>query len=115
MAGGGGRLAGRGRRGAEAPLLDERRGLYSGISTITAASTRAKLLLRVTDFRTFRATPAELLHRAREGGVFYGGLILAVLVSLWYIRRVGLPLWTTCDVFAPGIALGPRSPRGTLR
>jgi phosphatidylglycerol:prolipoprotein diacylglycerol transferase len=23
-----------------------------------------------------------------------------------YIRRIGLPLWTTCDVFAPGIALG---------
>jgi phosphatidylglycerol:prolipoprotein diacylglycerol transferase len=38
--------------------------------------------------------------------VFYGGLILAVVVALWYIRRVGLPLWTTCDVFAPGIALG---------
>jgi phosphatidylglycerol:prolipoprotein diacylglycerol transferase len=29
-----------------------------------------------------------------------------VLVAIWYIRRVGLPLWTTCDVFAPGIALG---------
>ena len=38
--------------------------------------------------------------------MFYGGLILAVVVALWYIRRVGLPLWTTCDVFAPGIALG---------
>jgi phosphatidylglycerol:prolipoprotein diacylglycerol transferase len=38
--------------------------------------------------------------------VFYGGLILAVIVALWYIRRAGLPLWTTCDVFAPGIALG---------
>jgi phosphatidylglycerol:prolipoprotein diacylglycerol transferase len=31
---------------------------------------------------------------------------MAVVVALWYIRRVGLPLWTTCDVFAPGIALG---------
>jgi len=29
-----------------------------------------------------------------------------VAVALWYIRRIGLPLWTTCDVFAPGIALG---------
>ena len=38
--------------------------------------------------------------------MFYGGLIVAVLVAVWYIRRVGLPLWTTCDVFAPGIALG---------
>ena len=38
--------------------------------------------------------------------MFYGGLIVAVVVALWYIRRIGLPLWTTCDVFAPGIALG---------
>ena len=38
--------------------------------------------------------------------MFYGGLILAVVVALVYIRRIGLPLWTTTDVFAPGIALG---------
>ena len=38
--------------------------------------------------------------------MFYGGLILAVAVALFYIRRVRLPLWTTTDVFAPGIALG---------
>ena len=38
--------------------------------------------------------------------MFYGGLILAVSVALWYIRKIGLPLWTTTDVFAPGIALG---------
>jgi len=47
-----------------------------------------------------------LLTLARSGGVFYGGLILAVIVALWYIVKAGLPLWTTCDVFAPGIALG---------
>jgi phosphatidylglycerol:prolipoprotein diacylglycerol transferase len=66
----------------------------------------AKLLLLVTDYKTFSADPRELLTLARSGGVFYGGLILAVAVALWYIRRIGLPLWTTCDVFAPGIALG---------
>ena len=38
--------------------------------------------------------------------MFYGGLILAVLVAFWYMRRHRLPLWQTCDVFAPGIALG---------
>jgi phosphatidylglycerol:prolipoprotein diacylglycerol transferase len=38
--------------------------------------------------------------------VFYGGLILAVLVSLWYLQRHKLPLWSMCDIFAPAIALG---------
>src|SRR5216110_46581 len=86
--------------------LDSARVLDLGIYIIISALIGAKLLLLVTDFRTFRADPRELLTLARSGGVFYGGLILAVAVALWYIRRVGLPLWTTCDVFAPGIALG---------
>lgn len=86
--------------------LDGARVLDLGIYIIIAALVGAKLLLLVTDFRTFRNDPRELLTLARSGGVFYGGLILAVLVALWYIRRAGLPLWTTCDVFAPGIALG---------
>jgi phosphatidylglycerol:prolipoprotein diacylglycerol transferase len=91
---------------AKARGLDHTRVLDLGIYIIISALIGAKLLLLVTDFRTFRADPGELLTLARSGGVFYGGLILAVVVALWYIRRVGLPLWTTCDVFAPGIALG---------
>jgi phosphatidylglycerol---prolipoprotein diacylglyceryl transferase len=86
--------------------LDPNRVLDLGIYIIISALIGAKLLLLVTDFRTFRADPRELLTLLRSGGVFYGGLILAVTVALLYIRRVGLPLWTTCDVFAPGIALG---------
>lgn len=86
--------------------LDANRVLDLGIYIIISALVGAKLLLLVTDWSSFRADPRELLTLARSGGVFYGGLILAVLVALWYIRHVGLPLWTTCDVFAPGIALG---------
>jgi phosphatidylglycerol:prolipoprotein diacylglycerol transferase len=86
--------------------LDSARILDLGIYIIIAALVGAKLLLLVTDFRTFAGDPRELLMLARSGGVFYGGLILAVAVALWYIRRIGLPLWTTCDAFAPGIALG---------
>src|SRR6202521_4178843 len=91
---------------AQARGLDAARVLDLGIYIIISALIGAKLLLLATDFRTFRNDPQELLTLARSGGVFYGGLILAVIVALWYIRRVGLPLWTTCDVFAPGIALG---------
>jgi phosphatidylglycerol:prolipoprotein diacylglycerol transferase len=91
---------------ANARGLDAARVLDLGIYIIISALVGAKLLLLVTDFQTFKSDPRELLTLARSGGVFYGGLILAVLVALWYIRRAGLPLWTTCDVFAPGIALG---------
>jgi phosphatidylglycerol:prolipoprotein diacylglycerol transferase len=86
--------------------LDEKRVLDLGIYIIIAALVGAKLLLVITDFGTFRASPADLLSLARSGGVFYGGLITAVGVAFWYIHRHGMPFWTTCDAFAPGIALG---------
>src|SRR5713101_47491 len=91
---------------AKARGLDSARVLDLGIYIIISALIGAKLLLLVTDFQSFKNDPRELLTLARSGGVFYGGLILAVTVALWYIQRIGLPLWTTCDVFAPGIALG---------
>src|SRR5919107_3261717 len=91
---------------ASARGLDQARVLDLGIYIIISALVGAKLLLVITDLRTFLNDPSELITLARSGGVFYGGLILAVSVALWYIRKIGLPLWTTCDVFAPGIALG---------
>jgi phosphatidylglycerol:prolipoprotein diacylglycerol transferase len=86
--------------------LDPQRVMDLGIWIIVSALVGAKLLLLVVDFRQFTVNPRELLNLARSGGVFYGGLIAGVGVALWYIRRHRLPLWTTTDVFAPGIALG---------
>ena len=86
--------------------LDQTRVLDLGIYIIISALLGAKLLLLAVDFRTYTSSPGEILTLIRSGGMFYGGLIAAVAVALWYIRRIGLPLWTTCDVFAPGIALG---------
>src|SRR5438046_5341542 len=91
---------------AKARGLDANRVLDLGIYIIISALIGAKLLLLVTDFRAFTADPRELLTLARSGSVFYGGLILAVIVALVYISRVGLPLWTTSDVLAPRTAPG---------
>lgn len=91
---------------AKARGLDEARVLDLGIYIIIAALVGAKLLLLIVDFKTYTSNPRALLDLLREGGVFYGGLILAVSVALIYIRRTNLPFWTTTDVFAPGIALG---------
>ena len=86
--------------------LDAQRVMDLGIWIIISALVGAKLLLLVVDFKQFTQNPRELLGLARSGGVFYGGLIAAVGVALFYLRRHKLPLWTTTDVFAPGIALG---------
>ena len=86
--------------------LDANRVMDLGIWIIISALVGAKLLLLIVDFETFRRSPAELMTLMRSGGVFYGGLIAAVLVAMWYMRRHKLPLWSVSDAFAPGIALG---------
>ena len=91
---------------AKARGLDPNRALDLGIAIIVAALVGAKLLLVLVDFDKFRQNPGEILSIVRAGGVFYGGLIAAVAVAFWYMWRHRMPLWTTCDVFAPGIALG---------
>ena len=91
---------------ARARGLDANRVMDLGIWIIISALVGAKLLLLVVDFDTFRQNPRELLTLMRSGGVFYGGLIAAVLVAMWYMRRHRLPVWSVSDAFAPGIALG---------
>ena len=86
--------------------LDAQRVMDLGILVIVSALVGAKLLLVIVDFDQFRADPAALFSIARSGGVFYGGLVVAVAAAFWYLRRHPMPFWPTCDVFAPGIALG---------
>jgi phosphatidylglycerol---prolipoprotein diacylglyceryl transferase len=86
--------------------LNPNRVMDLGIWIIISALIGAKLLLVIVDFDTFRNDPGELFTLMRSGGVFYGGLIGAVIVALWYLRRHRMPTWTVTDVFAPGIALG---------
>jgi phosphatidylglycerol---prolipoprotein diacylglyceryl transferase len=79
-----------------------------GIYCALAAIAGAKLMMLAVDFRYYLERPADFFSLAtlQAGGVFYGGLIAALAVSWWYMRRKGLPLLKTSDVFAPAIALG---------
>lgn len=86
--------------------VDAGRVMDIGIYLIIAALLGAKLTLFLLDIRYFIERPQEVASLFRAAGVFYGGLIAAVAVGLWLSRRYGLPMWTTADLFAPGIALG---------
>jgi phosphatidylglycerol:prolipoprotein diacylglycerol transferase len=91
---------------AKARGVDPNRVMDLGIWIIISALAGAKLLLLIVEWDTYSRNPAELMTLVRSGGVFYGGLILAVAVSFWYMWRHRMPLWVVSDAFAPGIALG---------
>ena len=86
--------------------LDGTKVMDLGIYLIIAALVGAKLMLVLVDFEYFRSQPRELLSLVRAGGVFYGGLLAALGVAIVLVRRYQLRIWTTADLFAPGIALG---------
>ena len=77
-----------------------------GIWIIVSALVGAKLLLLVVEWDTYSRSGADMLTLVRSAGVFYGGLIVAVAVALFYLWRYRMPMWSVADVFAPGIALG---------
>ena len=86
--------------------LDPNRVMDLGIWIIVSALVGAKLLLLIVEWDTYTRNASELLTLVRSGGVFYGGLIAAVVVALWYLWRHRMPIWQVTDAFAPGIAFG---------
>ena len=67
----------------------------------------SKILMFFTE-PEYRDHPLQLisLDFLRSGGVFYGGLIGAILSGYFLMRRYRLPWWKTADACAPGIAIG---------
>jgi phosphatidylglycerol:prolipoprotein diacylglycerol transferase len=79
-------------------------GIYCALAGIIGA----KLLMLVFDRGYYLRNPREIftLSTLQAGGVFQGGLVLALLTAIVYMRRKKLPGLMTADVLAPGIALG---------
>jgi len=67
----------------------------------------SKILMLFTE-PEYRDNPLGLLSLdfLRSGGVFYGGLLGAIIAGYLLMKRYKLPWWTTADACAPGIAIG---------
>ena len=68
----------------------------------------AKLLMFVMDFGYYARNPERIfsLDTLLSAGVYYGGFLLALVFSWWYLKREKMPFLATADVLAPGVALG---------
>ena len=73
---------------------------------ILAALVGSRLLYVLLELRTFIAHPLKIFALWEGGLVFHGGVILAFLVAVYYIRRHGLPWRPTLDALALGMPVG---------
>ena len=80
---------------------------------ILAALVGSRLLYVLLELRTFIAHPLKIFALWEGGLVFQGGVILAFLVAIYYIRRHGLPWRAHPGRPGPGDAPGAifRAPR----
>ena len=67
----------------------------------------AKLTMYLFDWRFYSTHLDEILafSTLQAAGVYQGGLILAIIVAYWYMKKHGLPFLATADLFTPGLAI----------
>jgi phosphatidylglycerol:prolipoprotein diacylglycerol transferase len=77
-----------------------------GVYLLLAAIIGSRILYVLTALREFTTHPLEVFAIWKGGLVFYGGVLAAVPVGIWYVRKHNLPVWKTADIMAPYAALG---------
>lgn len=73
---------------------------------LVASVVGARSLFIATEWERYRTQPLLALMFWRGGLVYYGGLIAALAVSIWFGWRHRLPVLPGLDIAAPCIALG---------
>ena len=68
----------------------------------------AKIFLVAQDWDYYSANPRQIFSFStlQSGGIFFGGLLVAIAFAVLYLRRAQLPFLKMGDSFVPGIALG---------
>lgn len=94
------------RRQAAKEGIDPNKIVDIAFYALLAALIGSRLLFVLVNLQEYANDPLKSLKIWEGGFVFYGGLLPAVAVGIWYIRRIGLPLWQVVDIFAPSVAVG---------
>jgi phosphatidylglycerol:prolipoprotein diacylglycerol transferase len=79
-----------------------------GLYILACSLIGSKLLMVITEWNEYRGEWRRIFSFDlwRSGGVYYGGFLIALLVSVILMRKWRLPWRKTSDAFAPGVALG---------
>jgi phosphatidylglycerol:prolipoprotein diacylglycerol transferase len=77
-----------------------------GFYILLAAIIGSRLFFILVNAGYYLENPFDAFKIWEGGLVFYGGVLLAVPTAVWYVKRNGLSVWNTADMFAPSIAIG---------
>jgi phosphatidylglycerol:prolipoprotein diacylglycerol transferase len=85
--------------------VDPQKILDLSVIIIVAAVVGSRLLYVAFHLGQF-TNPVQIFALWEGGATFYGGFLLALVGSLWWVRRHGYSFLTVADVMAPSIGLG---------
>jgi phosphatidylglycerol:prolipoprotein diacylglycerol transferase len=85
--------------------VDPQKILDLSVIIILAAVVGSRLLYVVFHLDQY-SNPLEMFALWQGGATFYGGFLLALAASWWWVQKHNLDFLTVADIMAPGIALG---------
>src|SRR4030043_1236395 len=77
-----------------------------GFYILLSAIIGSRLFFILINASHYIKNPLDIFKILEGGLVFYGGVLLAVPTAIWYVKKNGLAIWKTADIFAPSIAIG---------
>ncbi|MGD9781489.1 MAG: prolipoprotein diacylglyceryl transferase [Kiritimatiellia bacterium] len=66
----------------------------------------SRLAYVAANWAYYRIHPLEIVRIDQGGLIFYGGLVLASIVLVFFARHQRLPVWHLADFAIPGLAIG---------
>ena len=93
-------------RAAERSGLDREKVLDLSFGILIAAMVGSRVLFIIVNWGEYAHDLLGIFQFWKGGLVFYGGFIGAVLFSLWYMRRNGMPFLQYADALGPTVAIG---------
>lgn len=77
-----------------------------GFYILISAVVGSRLLFVIKEYKYYLKNPLDIIKFWEGGLVFYGGLLLAIIVVIFYTKKNALPLWKLADIIAPSLAIG---------
>ena len=90
---------------AKKQLIEPDKIVDLGFYVLLAAIIGSRLLFVIINAGHYLKNPIDIFKIWEGGLVFYGGVIFAIPTAIWFIRKKGINLGNTADIFAPSLAI----------